>query len=350
MIPRFDFGHFFKFLASVGLALMVAAVAVPWLFATTNGALTITQNDLSELTPVAQDVLNGRQQATQTVQVWLPLICVTLALLGIILFIWGLVGWRKRQKVSDDAEDVDLRTKSATYEKLTSGEADEKRREEVEEEVLEESRVVATPLIVDAEQKESTSAPQPDRQPDIRDRMRERRETEAHVASLLRAGLSDDLALTEGVKVTTPSGLEARIDFLLESSRNGTPWGQLAIELRFSSPRTLSTSIPGWMVSLASASSNLAQKKVYTGLRGRPADATTSGVLLLVLRDYDSADGRALERAKKLVTDVNHVLIVPTGVVVISEKEMAALTPERLRALVADAWNTGGQATLSPGL
>lgn len=109
MIPRFDFGHFFKFLSSVGLALLVAAVAAPWLFATASGLLTISQDDLSGLTPVARAVILDRQQAIRDVQAWLPLACVLLAAIGLALLIWGLVGWRKRQKVSDDAEDVDLR-------------------------------------------------------------------------------------------------------------------------------------------------------------------------------------------------------------------------------------------------
>ena len=60
-MAQIEYGDFYKFIVSLGIALVLAAILVPWLFLREPFDLMIEASRLSGLTPTAQQIVLLRQ-------------------------------------------------------------------------------------------------------------------------------------------------------------------------------------------------------------------------------------------------------------------------------------------------
>jgi hypothetical protein len=137
MIPKFEFGHLYKFLVSVGLGLLALSVLGPWFVLRESEVLLTTQAQLDGLTPGARESILDKQRDHGWMvdnYVWISAI---LAVGGITIVIVGFLGWKKRQDVIDESEKVARDTAVVQLQAMTPAEIDEKQAREAEEVALE---------------------------------------------------------------------------------------------------------------------------------------------------------------------------------------------------------------------
>jgi len=133
MFPRVDFGHLYKFIASSGLALMAAAVAIPWLVLQNSSILLISREQINGLTTQAADLIERKQAQMSVIVAVYPWFSLFIGVLGIGLLLWGFFGWRSRQQVLDQKEDLALMSDALNYRRLSESESVEKARAEAVE-------------------------------------------------------------------------------------------------------------------------------------------------------------------------------------------------------------------------
>jgi hypothetical protein len=327
-VPSVDFGHLYKFLASVGLVLIVAAFLVPWAFVQANEALLVTNQDLAGLTPTAREILIDRQGAIERVQTWMPWISLAILLAGLACLITGFNGWRKRQKASDEGEDLDLQNKrQAVAVPMTDSEVDEKLQSEAESD---------SPPPVPANT--ATSPAQSPESADQRRRIRmdDLRASEARLAQLA-AEAFEGFRVTSNVRVSGPgedAPRNSRVLDVLISPEIESPWGQLGLDLKRVS---MSPTVAPAMVNLAISALYLQRGSVYTGSRGRPRFTECAAVLLYVFDDEHQV-ASAKERMRSDFALVNEALKQPVGVVALPKSTFDQLKPVDMRRLLATAW------------
>lgn len=327
-MPSVDFGHLYKFLASVGLVLIVAAFLVPWGFVQANEALLVTSQDLAELTPTAREILTDRQGAIERVQTWMPWISLAILLAGLACLVTGFNGWRKRQKGSDEGEDLDLQNKRlAVAVPMTASEVDDKLLSEAESD---------TPP--PAPEDDTTSPDQKSELADQRRRLRmdDLRASEARLAELASAAFKG-FEVASNVRVSRPGEDAPRFSRMLDvliSPDIEDPWGQLGLDLKRVSN---SPAVAPAMVNLAISALHLQRGSVYTGAPGRPRSTECSAVLLYVFDDEHQV-AFAKERMRSDVALVNEALKQPVGVVALPKSTFDRLGPVELRGLLATAW------------
>ena len=128
-MPRVDFGHYYKFLVSLGLILVGAAFVVPWLLLRESDTLVISRQRLAELTASAQGTIENKQRTLALFE-GLAFVLPVLLVEGVFLIILGLRQWRERQKVLDQTEDAHLESE---IRQLTPTELDDKLDRDTEE-------------------------------------------------------------------------------------------------------------------------------------------------------------------------------------------------------------------------
>ena len=131
-MAQLEYGDFYKFVASAGIALIAGAIAVPWLFLREPFDLGIETATLTKLTPIAQGAVTLRQEIVADLLPWVPWVSAVLAILGTILVICGLVLWYKRQRVRDRGEEAAVKKAEHDLEKMTPQEVEAKMRQELE--------------------------------------------------------------------------------------------------------------------------------------------------------------------------------------------------------------------------
>lgn len=104
MVKPLEFGDFYKFIASFGLALLVFACILPWTVLRDPLSLNLKEKEISELTQTAQRIVAQRQQYADTLTFIVPQFAVLLALAGIVLMGYGIKGWYSRQKFLDEEQ------------------------------------------------------------------------------------------------------------------------------------------------------------------------------------------------------------------------------------------------------
>jgi hypothetical protein len=107
-MPQLEYGDYYKFRVSVGIALVVVAVFVPWLFLRESFDLLLDSNQLLHLTSTAQIILGERQHLLASIFRIVPWVSGSTFLIGISLAVNGLYQWRKRQAVRDQSEELGL--------------------------------------------------------------------------------------------------------------------------------------------------------------------------------------------------------------------------------------------------
>ena len=151
-MAQLEYGDFYKFVASAGIALIAGAVAVPWLFLHEPFDLAIDAAKLRTLTPIAQSAVMHRQGIVAGILPCLPWVAAVLAILGLVLVIWGLVLWYKRQRIRDRGEEAATKKAEHELQQMTIKEVEAKARQELEsvEESQQPQAVAPVPVPVNA--------------------------------------------------------------------------------------------------------------------------------------------------------------------------------------------------------
>jgi hypothetical protein len=110
-MTKFEYSDFYKFIASAGIALITLAVFVPWLFLREPFDLFQTTKGISQLTPMAQDIIAARQASIQSIINIIPIFSAISFVLGFLGLIVGSVMWyRKTQLPIDKLAELNIKT------------------------------------------------------------------------------------------------------------------------------------------------------------------------------------------------------------------------------------------------
>lgn len=118
-----DFSDFYKFISSLGIALLSFAFLLPWLFLRESFSTDITVEEISKLTPEAQTVILTKQSTALWFVSNVRWISSIIAIIGILFFLMGAYLWWKKQKSIDEidvlkTEELKLKVKSMTPEEI----------------------------------------------------------------------------------------------------------------------------------------------------------------------------------------------------------------------------------------
>jgi hypothetical protein len=130
-MDKFDFGDLNRFLVSVGLALLLASVGVPWLFYREPFDLVRTTSELDSLTPYARAIVLERQSSVGLALGLVPWISLLLAVLGLGLLIYGLWRWWPFQRDFEEIQTYTLAELKQRVQQMTPAEVEAKARAEV---------------------------------------------------------------------------------------------------------------------------------------------------------------------------------------------------------------------------
>lgn len=105
-MAQLEYGDYYKFIASAGIALIAGSVVVPWMFLREPFDLALEASKITLLTPDAQNIIHARQHLIAITISHLPLASGLMATVGAALTGLGLYPWRFRQSVRDKTEDL----------------------------------------------------------------------------------------------------------------------------------------------------------------------------------------------------------------------------------------------------
>ncbi|UNK70685.1 hypothetical protein [Microbacterium sp. H1-D42] len=357
-MPQFDFGHFYKFIVSAGLVLVATALVVPWIVFQSTGILTIPKSELDGLTDTAKTMIVERQSGLSDFQDWaFPGLPLALGTVGFGVIVLGLMSWHKRQTQQNAIDDLDLETKRAAFADATQLEVDSKLRDEVTEELRAEA--ATTPAVEpvpddpasDGEREPSIqtppgepglSRPGADSDPSgVTSLMHRMRDWEVSLFERLELAYTGATEPRRNVRMTTGDGRVYILDALL-SPDGESEWGQLAIELKaVSTAQLVVPRIRDAMTRIGAVAVNLKPGLVYTGLPGRPPRTTTTAVVMLICQDFEAGQ-RLRSSAEATVRELNSIMQVRVGVIVISAESFENADATTLRRLITRAWSSRG--------
>lgn len=285
---KLDFSSFYKFVSSVGLLLIAAAVALPW-FALRSAAPDAPTG--SQTSTIVDAALDARAQQYLFIVSAYPWISVTLLVLGCLLTGYGLFAWRSRQKKQDVDEDETYRQRRELGQSVQASEEDraEKLDQEANEDDADRREGVAGETHgansggVISEQLKDVATPN-------RERYRARRElinhAEGYVEDLVRTAFSGTHQIETGVRL---SGPRSPILDIVARSADADRWTSFAVEIRVveRSPIT-ALRLRDSMLAVAVAARDVPEGQVQVQRVGRPPVAKSVSVCFVVVSDDES--------------------------------------------------------------
>jgi hypothetical protein len=351
-----DFSHLHRFKASLGLALVIAAVGLPWLVLRDDSALSISQDDLDSLTTTAKGIVEQKQRHYEMLQEALPYLSLTLLVGGIVLLVQGIRGWKEIQEVLDRRERAGtaLQEHEVRVTTLTENErlVDDVRKAEEDLAVTDEPAPPGVAPIDSAAQKSDGAAPSTHAWPgrtmthtrsSLRNSVVQQRQIELLANSKLAGAFKDTHTLERDVVIRTEVGVRATCDMLLRPKR---PLSQtIACDVYF---------VTSEQAFVKNAPNRLGALALFGDLYERSGEAVRCVMLIvfdfdrsLQLRSSLSAFSRLRLRAYRYgdVYPGVHTLIT-------DERALAEADLAELRAFVGDGYYGdflgpfGGQLTL----
>jgi hypothetical protein len=131
-VAQLEYGDYYKFIASAGIALIAGAVVVPWMFLREPFDLALEASKIPLLTQDSQNILHARQHLISVLIYALPKVSAGLLTAGVLLTVVGLVGWHSRQFVRDKSEDLAAKKLEEELKALSPKQIQEKAKNEVE--------------------------------------------------------------------------------------------------------------------------------------------------------------------------------------------------------------------------
>jgi len=141
---QLEYGDYYKFIASAGIALIAGAVAIPWLFLREPFDLAIEASKIGLLTPDAQNIIHARQHLIAVIICRLPIVSSVMASLGTVLTVIGLSFWHSRQSVRDRSEDLQAEKLSKELKAMSPDQIETKAKNDLENEDEMESAIALT--------------------------------------------------------------------------------------------------------------------------------------------------------------------------------------------------------------
>lgn len=340
-MPHVEFGNLYKFVASIGLVLVVAAIVVPWLFAQSAEVLTIPADDLMAVTAGAQETLLQRQRAIAWVQVALPWVSGAMLLGGAGLLWWALARWRQSQELQDRGEIADVSRKETEALK-SRAEVEPLPREAAEAKLASEVDETMAPIAAPGPGMETAPAAAegpPSQAADERHaRMDKLRGYEARTVGLLTAAYSSAFSVSENVRLTTGKSVGVAFDAFLDPKQD-TQWAQLAIDVRALPTRFADFRVFEWVMRMAVATRDIGGGSVYTGIRGRPRDAEAAGALVFIVENDETPLRPRIARLLERLESANAVLRRPVGAVIVVGERFDGMSADDLRDALASVWS-----------
>lgn len=130
-MSKLEYDNFPKFIVSLGIVLFVFPIILMHFFMQENTVLIVTEQELSQLTPVAKQAILAKQQLGLFITDNMLWISITFVMVGIALLVLGCKMWYSHQKKIDAKQDVELQTARVQLQKMTTEEKDEKIGNEV---------------------------------------------------------------------------------------------------------------------------------------------------------------------------------------------------------------------------
>src|SRR6266540_736680 len=131
-MTKFEYSDFYRFIASVGIALISLSVFVPWLFLREPFDLLQKNDDISHLTPQAQSIILGRQVTVELILRLMPYFSFLLFGLGVIALLVGGGLWlTKTQKLIDEINKLELETRKKQLAIISPEESKAQREEDI---------------------------------------------------------------------------------------------------------------------------------------------------------------------------------------------------------------------------
>ncbi len=296
---RTDTGNFNRFLTSLGLVLLAAALVIPYFYFRNTEILSIPDAELREMTETGRTALSDRQDAITSLEPWVVGGAILLALGGGVLLVAG--GLRLKSAQESEDEETELRKDRARLELSEMSPAEraaqvaEKASDEIEQERSEAPVVKAGRPPGSWARSEKTIA----------------RISERVNVAFQRKDLSGHTFQSQ-VRIGTASHA-IRLDGVFESTHDGDP--DVLLETRVAStPRII------LKVARSVANDLIAKLTRYQAMTTRPARVW----LVYVLRVEPSPDDdpQSLSHAKEILRDA----VSPFGdATVITEAEIDQL-------------------------
>jgi len=333
-MPRPDTGNFNRFLTSLGLLLLAAALIVPYFYFQSTDTLRIPAKELRALTETGRDTLERRQDAIATLELGVVIFSVALGAAGVWLLVSG--GRRlRRAQVSEEEED-ELRKSRARAEirRLSPEQLEDKRDEQAREAVAEPVKEA------DAEYASRAPTPPPPRTPpsqvpketarsrqqEIDRRYLERRKAIARIEEKLAAQLGEAEFETHtflsnvGVSVPAKGDVVIELDGLFRA-RDEKTHRDVILEIKLMPPTTIG---PG-RIQAESLLSLVARYQAVTERLAR-------GWLLLVVPDGESIGAADMTKAEARLDDLLAPLGFATGLHEEDLNEMSARFADLVRS------------------
>lgn len=221
MLFRPDSHSFTKFIVSAGAFLVIAAFAVPGLILRDTGVLTISRQELRELTPTARNELERRQSIAHLAGSGAPYLGGVFLIGGLLLIAIGVPRLRKQEETAN----AHARAELDKVRREMRTQTDEERDERAEAKIKEERGVV---------EQAPRSSPAPAQlqsaQSILADRKRFQIDVEAAVVERLAEILPTDYELQTKVKFESPVGRPLLLDALLISRTDRLP--DIVVEIK----------------------------------------------------------------------------------------------------------------------
>lgn len=137
-MPRPDTGNFNKLLTSLGLLLLGAALVIPYFYFSNTDTLSIPADDLGAMTKTGRQALRNRQDAIAALEPWVVVLAVVLAILGVILLLFGALRLYAAQQMEDEESDLRRKRARLEVEEMSPAEQERTKVEKAKAEVAEE--------------------------------------------------------------------------------------------------------------------------------------------------------------------------------------------------------------------
>lgn len=327
MLPRFEFGHFYKFAVSLGLILVALGLGLPWLVLRDTSGLTIPAADLDRVTPTARAVLEDKQRHQQWIVDHYAGVSIGLVALGCLVLGYGAMKWWRRQSVLDETEDVQRDTAKAQLSQMTPAEVEEKQEAELAMELAQADAIEPSP----AGDHAGSVKPIGDRYSasDPRDTKTETfkamRDVERRLTSVFGKAFEPSHWAQSNVKLSS-NNLVTTLDLLLirrELRGAKEDWANYVVELNFvSSGKTLAHRVT---VGITEVMLRVSQTESILGVKA-------SGVLVVA---YDNLNlDEIADKLKGLVDAARRVTPARVRVVLVRASAIGDLHPEEVRRAV----------------
>lgn len=333
VLPKFEYGQLYKFAVSLGLLLVALALAVPWLILRDAGPLLIPREDLQQLTPLAQKVIQEKQSQYRFVIDNYWYVSAILGALGSVVAVYGVSKWAERQKVANDLEDTQRDTARAQFRQLSPEETEEKLTRESEEVLDSETEdVLAGEADTGPPSQDPHATPDSEtRQSEIGKIRQSLEMVESLVAVALQRAFSKTHDVKRDVRVHLPSGSSLEIDDVLVAKSSEDL--SIAVDIRYTRSMSGGDSIGPRLVGLRHRITDALPRAARAARAvSEIAPGRAAGLVLFVVDDPLPAN--ALGSMDRWTDEFRGLFTIPVGTLVLTRADLETQSPEALRVAV----------------